>query len=562
MKNRKFLTKILTVLLSTAIVFSGTGMQTMAAASTDGDVTAVDVLATEEVSENSIEKEAEEAKEIPAQTVAEDETGLNLEGATAADYGLEIPTGDGFKTYTVNKGDRVTLSSTATANPGVELVYSWSGNYNSGNSMDFTGYRQSSYTGTFVKNATVTCTATVKNTDISVSQTYYINIDAHFKVNGKKASSFGNGIKLAMGATTVLNPGVLSADSDAMPFTYSWTKCEYTSLNDYTASPTLVEGATASTLTTDPLTTPKCVYQLTVTDKYGNRYWGSFTIQADSGLTGGSDTGDEPVLLTYDQSYTMTSTARVNSGQTLTYKWEYYDGTTTTTLYGENTATLIRNITHSGTYTCTATDVYGYSVQDYFYVAVNAGIGHNDTVHSKQVVTYGNRVNLTSAVEATDGSSVTRQWYKFNNDGDDELISGATTRYYQTPAITKTTSFVCRTFDQYGNYAYESFDCIIDTGLKLANGNTSNETIVYYTPGQTVRLVSTAYINAGKNKTYKWYKYDVMGGDKLLSETTSTYSFTYEKPKKDGFGYPEVQTIRCKVSDEYGNSTSETLIVK
>ena len=580
MKNRKFLTKILTVLLSTAIVFSGTGMQTMAAASTDGDVTAVDVLATEEVSENSIEKEAEEAKEIPAQTVAEDETGLNLEGATAADYGLEIPDGDGFKTYTVNKGDRVTLSSTATANPGVELVYSWSGTkYNpqtdSDETIDFSGVATRSYADIYNTCSYIYCTATVKGTNISVWQSYSVNIDAHFNISGITKDENGNyekDITVVYGSTSTLTVNA-TVDSDALPLEYSWSGTEYSTATSSGVDMRLDN--TTNSIVTATANVHHRFYSCRIKDKYGNYYLIHYNVKPDTGLTIYDEDGKPTVYsnreITVDpllDQMTITSSATANQGITLTYLWKRNGNGEDITIGNTRTITLPRDTKSYDCVRCTISDNLGNTVIEVFWVNVDTGLQipspNLETEYDKYntisdyapvFVNKGENTLLESRAVANDGIALTRKWYKKNSNviGDYEYtaISGATGSRYTTPSINEFNEFKCVTTDGYGNDTIEYYTVSIDSGLHLEKQEVK---YVYGAINQRLTLQSVAVANVSEQITYKWYKeietvdyeYQLLG-----SKSVNTFDITFA----------EKSTIICKAYDQYGNSTEEHFIL-
>ena len=441
---------------------------------------------------------------------------------------------------TVNPEGTVELAVTASCLNG-ELTYAWYKGWN-----DTEGYHSE-----IVENATsdsITTDPITQQTvyDVYVSDMYGNSQNVYFVIridNQFTASAVGDTDRTAYVGDTI----ALAVDASCQKgdLTYQWYKSFY---NGESWSETIVENATSSSITTEPITN-RTSYYCHVSDLYGNTQDVWFQIGIDNQLTVES-VGTTEKKVNPGETVELAVTASCRNGD-LTYQWHkcWSEGNDWHDEIVENaTSESVTTvpITRRMEYYCEVVDMYGNNQNAWFQIAVENLFTAEALGGNELQVALGETARLEVEASCKTGD-LTYKWYKEGNEENNwrtELIENATTASITTEPITERTEYYCNVRDMYGNFRNVDFYIGIENGLRVSPVGSTEPKV---NPGATAELAVTASCRNGE-LTYEWYK----GGNEENDwqderiENATTDSITTDVITKR-------TTYYCRVSDMYGN---------
>ncbi|MCD8148096.1 MAG: leucine-rich repeat protein [Clostridiales bacterium] len=455
------------------------------------------------------------------------------------DTGLNIDGDDYHYTYyyDTKPGTELTLTTTATANDGIELTYDWY-------CYDYLIDETTSVSEDGGNSITVAPTSRCRYY-CRVSDDYGNTVYDYFYIyiaTSMTAAETWFEYAVEYGASQELSAESVTADEDEM-LTYQW----YLDWEE-------IEGATSAAYTVESVSAYQ-EYECKVSDSYGNYIYLYFILSIDNGLTVSTDSAYRYVLSGGSVEYTVEATADYGE---ISYQWYKYnsDNWNYEALDGETGATLtLTNITEDAYYRCTASDVYGNTENVYLNIYVTEILRVNsDGEYS--VVPGGSVTISVDPVTPNDEDSLTYQWYKadlenYYSDWTYEIIEGATSQTYEVSA------------EDIPSTGYQYYRCVVSDGdstvgafvyVEIDSGLTTTAEDSYYTvqPGEEATFTVTAETDMGEeNLTFCWY---LVTGD---SDETEEYEEITEGITTSGgtssltVTATERSSYMCAVSDKY-----------
>jgi len=419
--------------------------------------------------------------------------------------------GDNYVEY----GDSITLNVTATADDMNGLSYEWYGSIETVSGEDLTSYTVSNITS----YQYVYCR--VEDSYGNYEYCYF-----HIYVNsGLTQESYTSYYEVEEGTTVTLEAPVLV--NEGVSLTYEWYH-----------NNTLISGATAETLTTDPITY-RSYYECCVEDGYGRSVWFDYIIYVDSGLTIGSPTSNFKVAA--GDSVTMdASSAVANEGVALTYQWYEYSE-----YYGYSSITGATLVTYTvdaimsySRYICEVTDEFGKTVRLYYYINVDNGLIVSCDQY-EYAVEYGGNVSLSVSASANMGAII-YEWYYYANG---YLVTVGDESDFELTDVTQSRYYYCEVSDEYQNSETVAFYVYVDSGLSIGSYMSHYEMEF----GDSVTLdASCVTVDEGVTLNYQWYEYNEGYGFTEISGATSEIYMID--------AITSYSRYECEVMDEYGQS--------
>ncbi|MCD8125004.1 MAG: leucine-rich repeat protein [Lachnospiraceae bacterium] len=443
------------------------------------------------------------------------DTGLSIDGDNWHEYSIEEP-----------GTQQLTLTTSATANEGIELTYTWY-------CYDYLTYE----TTTISENGdSITVTPTSRSEYYCrISDNYGNSVYDYFDVyieTGLTADTTWFEYEVELNSSQTLSAESVTAN-EGITLTYQWYQ-------DWEE----IEGATGNSYTVESVSSYQ-EYECRVSDSYGNRITLYFYISVDTGLS--INGGDWNYTYYYDTEpgteLTLTTEATANEGVELTYTWYCYDYLTyKTTTISENGDSITVTPTSRCEYYCRISDNYGNSVYDYFVIYIATSMTADQTWFEYAVEAGGSQELSAECVTADESETLTYQWYK-----DWDLLEGETGVTYTAENITAYSSYQCEVSDSYGNYINLYFYVSVDTGLSIDGGYWHEYSIEE--PGTELTLTTTATANEGIELTYNWYCYDYLTYKTTTISENGEASITVTPTSRSEY--------YCRISDNYGNSVYE-----
>lgn len=400
---------------------------------------------------------------------------------------------------TVQPGETATLNVVASCNYG-ELTYQW---------YEY----QAGYEGQMIENATDASYTTGLITEYrqyfcQVRDMYGNMGEIWFHIyldNNLAIEQVGEPIRyIETGETVTLK---VNATCSAGGKTYQWYETTYNYDGEYWESPSLIEGATSDTYTTDAVFTYKR-YECYAYDEYGNSCSTYFNIMIDNNLTA-TALGNEYHFIVYaGESVTLNAVASCNNGQVY-YQW--YDGRREKIENATGSSYTTDALYADSEYICYVQDDYGNRCETaWFTVNIDSGLTAEP---AGAYVFHASESPITLAVNASNqlsGSEFSYDWYSLSFGW---LDSTSDNTYTLT------------------NPDAGEYYCIVNDGHKTA-------TVWFYIaegafaqacgssgygvkPNEQVTLRVAAW-NAQNDITYQWFDND---GAVIDGETQAVYSF-------------------------------------
>ncbi len=444
------------------------------------------------------------------------DTGLSIDGNNWHEYSIGEP-----------GTQQLTLTTSATANEGIELTYEWY------------CYNYLTYETTTISenDDSITVTPTSRSEYYCrISDNYGNSVYDYFDVyieTGLTADTTWFEYEVELNSSQTLSAESVTANG-GITLTYQW----YQNWEE-------IEGATGNSYTVESVSSYQ-EYECRVSDSYGNRITLYFYISVDTGLS--INGGDWNYTYYYDTEpgteLTLTTSATANEGIELTYTWYCYDYLTyTTTNISENGDSITVTPTSRCEYYCQISDNYGNSVYDYFVIYIATSMTADQTWFEYAVEAGGSQELSAECVTADESETLTYQWYK-----DWDLLEGETGVTYTAENITAYSSYQCEVLDSYGNYINLYFYVSVDTGLTIDGGYWHEYSIEE--PGtQQLTLTTSATAYDGIDLTYTWYCYDYLTYKTTTISENGEASITVTPTSRSEY--------YCRVSDNYGNSVYE-----
>ena len=378
-------------------------------------------------------------------------------------------------------------------------------------------YYSSSYTGSF---------------PVKLS-TYYNN---HFS-----ASAVQTDFYVSFNETAVLE--VIATSDDPDKISYQWY-----------VDDAAIEGETAATLTTAPITVNKTYYCI-VNDGYGEtqRVW--FYVYIDTHFSARAVQSEIYVAL--NGTATLEVTATSDDPDQITYEWRALqknyneDGsywTNWVVIDGATESSFVTPpVTERTEYYCYVYDGYGNSNSVWFNVYVDTNFSA-EAVQSELRVAPNETATLEVNAASDDPDKISYRWYMQELNSDSGYwsgwtqIEGATDKLYTVAQVTNRTQYYCAVSDGYGTEENVFFDIYLETNFSAE----AVQSEFRVAPNETVTLEVNASSVLPDKITYQWYTYD---------ENWSRYAID----GATGSSYTTALITRaseyvCYVSDGYGRS--------
>ncbi|MBQ8118993.1 MAG: dockerin type I repeat-containing protein [Lachnospiraceae bacterium] len=480
-------------------------------------------------------------------------TTISVDFYIYVDNALSVTAENGYPYFTtsngilVEKGDKVTMTVSATAVDTEGITYQW--------------YRYSD--GSEIKNATA---STYETEEMEAAAGYYCQVkdkygnfrNVYFYIKlDNKLSAVAEGAESynPTGRTFTIKPGetaslkVVAKADDMDGITYTWSKVVY---KDNVGTPTVISDAEGDTYETKESGTYYCY----VKDKYGSTASVSFSVGVDNQLQPMTWNHTKSVKL--NESVTLKAEVTATDMTDMQYQWYKiverpsqgggYVGETVR-MDGETASVCqVENVDHRQNYQCWVTDRYGNRISLHFGICIDNGLavygldknGKKNSYSVQYMQEYNQKAALKVVVDADDTTGLTYEWskrepgsYYFTAD------ESVTENTYITDEITAAQDYYCVVTDRFGNSSTLYFYVKIDNGLKVnAVGNV--EVAVKY--NDPVKLQVAVEAKDLEGITYSW------GG----------YS------NSDICEVPNVKKARsytCTVTDKFGNTAAITFNV-
>ncbi len=442
--------------------------------------------------------------------------------------------------FTVNPGDKVTLSATGNCTDGSSITYRWS-------HFSWThGYRvvKESIESSLVINPAGPDNYgdyelyVYDSYGNSAYFTFYIDIDNHTIITaaGDTEHTVPPGDNVTLG---------VAATSDTNVFSYLW----YQQIRDENGStyytPMLSEQQSTLELTNIQ---SSGYYSCRVLDDFGREQPVEFHVIVENGLTAAPLEGQDSFTVDPESTVALTVDAECDQGD-LSYQW--YREYKQTLEYGYYwTREIIEEATGESyttgkmkgqeNYYCQVSDAYGNCEEVCFHINLDNELTARVVNASDNIfVQPGATATMKVAADCKIGD-LSYQWYRQlqqeNGVWTNEKIEGATGTTYTTGGINDRVIYYCQVSDEYGSSTKAWFYIQIDSGL-TAVAEEGND--VWVTEGETATLTVTASnVNGSENMSYRWEGYD-NNSNTLVTEPV----------------YEEREYV-CWVTDEYENIAS------
>ena len=266
------------------------------------------------------------------------------------------------------------------------------------------------------------------------------------------------------------------------------------------------------------------------------------------------DTDESWYQVEYGETLTLhvdTYSGNDESVGDLNVKYQWYDAdsgakvNSTTDTY--TTAKIVRN----RQYRCEATDKYGDTANQYFYVNVENHLSVESAIGSTEIyVEEGKTATLKVKASATNTDGMTYQWYKVDENGYCTPIENATAVSYTTPAVKKRQRYLCTATDKFGNSESIDFIVGVDNEFSVADAESGGIWASrYVTIGEktTLKVVVTAKDKTGL--TYEWSRYNEDTWTYEVNANVTGASLTTGAIR-------ERRSYQCRVTDKYGNQAT------
>ena len=448
----------------------------------------------------------------------------------------------------VYPGSTPTLAVNAEYDGGV--TYRWS--YRSMNDFsnepaEIPGASQSAYTTEPVLEDTYYYCAITDECERTKTLQFYVYCDNELEAQAQGNTSF----QAALGTVSALS---VSASCHTGDLTYTWYKRIYEEGMEGEEGWTVFAGPsnTKTSIQTDPLAT-RTDYRCLVEDEYDDNTQVYFTIIVKNDLTvtpvGGSLKKFAP-----GDTVLLSVSADCRTGA-LHYEWrgftymsdgnrDYFDA--------ECDASTLRleNVTNRFEVYCYVSDDYGNRAEATFVgepdndLRVAYGTSPSITAHPGETPTLAvNSFCAQGALAYTWLSDARRYYYSYNNEDywDGSEIEGETSSSLTLGENMKTGTYVCIVRDMYGNEIYRPFAVTVDNSLSVSALNPSRQVA----QGTDVPLSVSASASSGVLK-YSWSGRDI---------TPNGSACTASDVQED-------TTVKCTVSDDYGNSREVSFVIR
>ena len=331
----------------------------------------------------------------------------------------------------------------------------------------------------------------------------------------------------------------VEADCENGDITYQWYELVIDDDNNSHYDP--VENANADTFITENIDKPNRYY-CRVNDEYGNSKEIQFEIYVDNNLTAVRDSNSDE-FVEFGSPATLKVIANCNDGEPI-YQWYKYltDGTKIRIDNATSDVYVTDNISRKSAYCCLVRDIYGNTIDVWFYISINNHLEASSVDSEYKYVDFGK--NTTLAINAKcDNNHLFYQWYEENRSGYNySAIDNATTSTFTTGEIKSYTRYYCRISDSYGNTTDVWFHVYVNNHFNVTRIGEEDVYVDYN--GQATLAVNG---NSDDNDiTYQWYALD--SGYYIPIENATTDTCITGRIVKYTQYY-------CSASDAYGNSS-------
>jgi len=315
-----------------------------------------------------------------------------------------------------------------------------------------------------------------------------------------------------------------------------------------------IEGETAATLTTAPITVNKTYYCI-VNDGYGEtqRVW--FYVYIDTHFSARAVQSEIYVAL--NGTATLEVIATSDDPDQITYEWRALqknyneDGsywTNWVVIDGATESSFVTPpVTERTKYYCYVYDGYGNSNSVWFNVYVDTNFSA-EAVQSELRVAPNETATLEVNASSDEPDKISYRWYMQELNSDSGYwsgwtqIEGATDKLYTIAQVTNRTQYYCAVSDGYGTEENVFFDIYLETNFS-AEAVQSDFRVA---PNETVTLEVNASSVLPDKITYQWYTYDENGNRYAIEGATGSSYTTAPITRASEYV--------CYVSDGYGRS--------
>lgn len=330
----------------------------------------------------------------------------------------------------------------------------------------------------------------------------------------------------------------VQAACDTGTLRYGW-RCYVTEENQWIT----LENEASSTLSLTDIREP-AQYRCIAIDEYGNGKYVDFEIRIDNKLVAGPKDNEWEVYAEKGGSVTLEVAASCLDGE-LFYQWrkngEEIEGASSSTY-------TVENVLEPSSYDCTVKDEFGNSRYVGFEVRIQNHFTTNAVGETNRSVAPGDSFTLEVQASCDDGV-LDYEWSAyFEKEGRWEILSDVKSPTCNVDDIQQSMRYSCRVSDEYGNNQTISFTIQIDNDF-TARINDEDST-VYTEPGGSVTLEVIASCREGEI-SYQW---DGPSGE--LSGANGP-SYVVDNVQSDTQGW-----YGCRVSDQYGNETYVSVVVR
>lgn len=451
---------------------------------------------------------------LPAST--DDSGSTEIQTLTILVADTTDPTADAGSNQTVDEDTNISFDGSGSSDNNAIASYEW--DFGDGNTAT-SQTPNHTYVDPGEYEVTLTVTDNAGNTDTD-------NISVTVKDVTDPTADANNSATSGDEDTPIKFNGSTSTDNETSIVSYEW---DWTDDGVYEGS-----GEEPTHTYADP---GEYTVSLRVTDEGGNTDTDSITVSVEdvtdpiANASNSDSSGFEDSALNFD------GTASTDNGNIDTYEWEFGDGTTDTGW------TPSHSYADPGTYTVelTVTDDAGNTGTDTITVTIEdttdptADAGSNKTVDEDTSVSF-------DGGESSDNDAIASYEWDFGN-GDS--ASGEAPDYtYSDPGTYTVTLTVT---DDAGNTDTDTLSVtVVDVTDPTANAGNSDSS---GNAGSALSFDGTASTDNRNIDTYEWDWTD----DGAYDDTDPTASHTYDNPG--------TYTVRLRVTDDAGNTDTDTLTV-
>ncbi|MBQ6116452.1 MAG: hypothetical protein IJL08_03905, partial [Oscillospiraceae bacterium] len=321
--------------------------------------------------------------------------------------------------------------------------------------------------------------------------TFRVLIENHLSV--ERVGTYERDV--APGGSVTLAVNVTADDMTGM--TYRW-RCDRTGN---------ISGADSASYTIASVTRADWYY-CTVTDRYGNNKEIGFRVRVDNQFIV-RPVGDTDRTVTPGSDVELAVTVSALDMEGVTYRWskEIYipgEGWSWQELpQFTGPAMTDTNVVWHTEYYVDVRDRYGNDVGIWFSITMDNGFSAAPVGSTQQDVAPGGSVTLAVTASAYDMEGLTYQWFSYDDNYGERIISGADTDSYTVENVTSFRRYYCRVMDKYGNQSNIWFRVGVDNDFTVER--VGDESVGVPPHGETTLSVTVSAVDM-TGITYRWYR--------------------------------------------------------